>query len=388
MASTTIASARDYLYNPKGQRRLWAALSDALTNPAIVHDNGDSITHGTGIDGASGALDQALADVKSKAGQFRTLFSNRLGVGGGGLITPQFQGTDSRVTLSGSPTGLTTSGLMRFGRSLTSTQSFQAVTPPCTAFDIRYGRINAVTGSFTYTVDGGAPVTVNPAAPDGLKSIRVTGLSDAPHTIVITGVNATAAYNFGIAYHYNKGVILCRHGQPGWTVNDVLGIALTGGGSNNGSAIGNSAAQARLLDATGAWSPHGIWWEFGHNDCVQQLVEGITPADFGTKIQSFVTTGVVGGASILLQASWLPPTQTAPVGGYDFTAYHAVLKEIAMSNDHCSFLNWNDVMGTAANAVELGLHAPVDSVHGSTRGYGMKARTLFNIFTDDRLLAA
>jgi hypothetical protein len=100
----------------------------------------------------------------------------------------------------------------------------------CTDVDII--TCDYATGTWTYTVDGGAPVTVTvPATPDGntIRRTQITGLSNAVHTIVVTGQSAANVFMlFGFASYKSRTVGL----KFGWTalcgaaaINYVNGLA-------------------------------------------------------------------------------------------------------------------------------------------------------------------
>lgn len=387
-----IAAAR--VTNPAGLRRWRVALGGSLFAPAVIHCIGDSLTYGIGAyEVPSYNLpDNAGVDPRSYPGQLRTLFARHLGTGEGGMITPWFQGTDSRVVKSNT-TNVNSTGLMSLGVSITSTGpgTITYTLPPCTAFDILtyVNNINFVIGSYTYAVDGGAPVAVTPAAEIAYKVLRVTGLADTAHTVVITGTSTNLSQHFGVRPHYGKGVVVGRFGQPGWTVNDVIGLSAQSG-AHNTSAIGNPAAQGRLQASLGAWGVNLVIIQLGHNDCTAQPVEGTTPTLYRQRLQSYADTAIAAGASVLLMSSGLPPAEAAPVGaGFGtFADYHQAARAIALGTDHCAHFDFSELLVSPPNAVALGLHNNSSSVHLTAAGYGLQARALFNILAADLPLSA
>lgn len=386
-----IGSVIHGIINPSGLQRAKAAFAGALHEPMIAHFVGDSLVYGVGIDGTSNTPSNEDGDLFSSAGQFRTLCAKHFGTGEGGLITPRFQGTDGRVASSGSPGNISTTGPMMTGKGVTNVQSITYTTPPCTTLDILHyqNNVTPITGPWSYSIDGGGAVTVAQATPYGqYKAVRVTGLSDAAHSVVITATTATNAYNFGVRHHYNKGVVVSRYGQPGWNINDFTGVSLASpAGSHNNAALGAPTSQTRLLASfQGFYLPGSTVAnnltviEIGHNDCSSQLVELNTPEQFGVAVEAVVDQVITGGGSALLVSSFLPPTEVSP-GPYTFEDYQAVMGEIAVGKDHCSYMNMNWITGGAANAVSLGFNIS-NSVHLYKRGYGAKAQAIFNALRD------
>lgn len=78
-------------------------------------------------------------------------------------------------------------------------------------------------GSFTYSIDGGAAVavTTNGSATNGV--VTVTGLSNATHTVKVTGANATATKpdrHRGLQQHQRSQ---CERGRCWWVRDGQLG---------------------------------------------------------------------------------------------------------------------------------------------------------------------
>lgn len=115
-------------------------------------------------------------------------------------------------------------GLGLCGQNINSNGSANAlsVTGTGTAIDVYY-----VAGqqSWTYTIDGGSPVTV-PAGTLGNARLRVAGLSNASHTIAITA-SAGQTRLWGIEFHANltTGIRMSRMGVGGTTAGSWASTA-------------------------------------------------------------------------------------------------------------------------------------------------------------------
>lgn len=93
--------------------------------------------------------------------------------------------------------------------------------------------------AYTYTVDGGAPVSVADAAPFSIQKTTISGLSSGAHTIVITynGDGAKFLYLNGVSAENATGVVVnkfTRYGAASAAVNnnDALTNCTWNGGSN------------------------------------------------------------------------------------------------------------------------------------------------------------
>ena len=215
----------------------------------------------------------------SWVGQMRTSLQDSYGDGGSGMFS-----TARTDVISGAPaptiavwegngqyattTGTWTAGAQFFGPGI----SFIVSTAAATAtFQVRGSTIKlysidgaAPRAAYTYSIDGGAPVTVNPII--GATTIRVvpvTGLSNGNHTVVISWAGApTEPLNFiGVAGENSTGCIIDNLGKAGsntttsgWTANSALSQQWNGGPSNPADLLiyvlgANDAATSVTPDA-------------------------------------------------------------------------------------------------------------------------------------------
>jgi hypothetical protein len=365
---TARAATGPVLYNPRGLRRWRAAYDGCLFAPAHISVEGDSIADGVGATGnATQNTDNVAADLKGWPGQLRARLAAKFGVAQAGLIAPRNGSTvdpDARVARSGGAS-ISTTGPMWGGWGISGNNgpasaaaSITFTLPRCTAFDILTFQSTAspLTGAFTYAVDGGAAVPIANTG-NGYVAYPVTGLSDATHTVVLTGVSVS------------------RFTRAGWTLLDSFGL-----GSNADSSA-SAPALERLASSYGAWAPHLSIIGFLHNDWALQLTanpSGIfsTPENYETYLRNAVARAVAPGVgSVLLLAPQVAPTQTVP-SGRPITDYHAVMKKIALDTDHVAHLNVNEKVGSVAQALDVGFHYNGTTVHPSVRGYGMMASLL------------
>ncbi len=373
------------LYNPSGLRRFRAALDGAMLSVAHVVCVGDSRTEGVGVDSPSNITDNVNSDLYGYPGVMRTLFARQLGVPEGGCIYPSVAGTDSRVTLSGATADSSTDAMQKASRVITG-QTITYSVPSSTTIEILCFNDANITGTFSYSIDGGTAVNVTAAQADadgnttGPKRFVVSGLSQTAHSVVITGTSAAFSVQYGIRYHSGTGICVSRRGRAGYTVLDAFGLGAAYPGNN--IAVGNAPAAARMLSSYGAWGSSLTTVHFDYNDWLGQTTtytSGLapTPAIFQQYLQTMVNQIVSKGGCALLVGGANSPSATTPAGGLDLTAYWAAIKTVATSTDHCSAIILSEYWGSAADGVALGLNSASNSIHPSRKGYGSFGRMLW-----------
>lgn len=381
--------------NLRGLRRWRTAYADADQKLAKIRCIGDSIWWGVGSDNVSSGAGEVTADTLGWPSRLRAKFAREFGLAPAGVIESKpyiaqgSAGEDTRIVGAGK-TSLISSGLMGLSVITNVSNAGAAGTwivalPSSTCVEFTYydgGVSDANSGSWTYSIDGGAAVAVAVTSTNTYKTIRVEGLAQAAHTVVVT---ATAAQNVQIdyfGYDNAKGVRVERRGRPGWTARDMIG---DGTNSNVQSAAGKVRWQKGLT----AGSPDIVIFGFGHNDCVQQLTAGqlTTAALHKSIMQASVDAVVAAGSCVLLVSSPWPRLEAA--GGPDnFDAYWTARDEIAAATDHCAHVRISDLWGTAEQANETGRELQItNSVHPNRRGYGDIANGVYRVLTSRDLAA-
>ena len=263
--------------NPKGLARFLAALSTAEYQPVRIACWGDSVTLGTYSNDSSIPVD-SIADAQGYVGRLRTLMARKFGANPAGFIPAN----DSRNTLSG--TGAVTASVgpvlntvrtdnvtsLGGALPLPAAATITIPVPASTNIEILYmdsstnstaGGVGTNTGTFSYAVDGGGATTttVDNTNPINYKKISLSGLSNATHSLVLTGVSGTC-YIIGINYHSNAGVIVSRFGLGGGTCLDLTGEGVvthlsTGAAQRILGSVGPSAAPVIITGAVNSGSP-------------------------------------------------------------------------------------------------------------------------------------
>lgn len=351
--------------NPSGMDRYrLVARPNIPTVTPYINAGLDSISKGVGWDGTNNDLTNDNARIYSWPDILSGKLATRYGGVASGFLQPFSDVSDSLVTQSGTAT-TTSIGLTGVARTLTAGATNTYVTLPCTAVDVAYWESNGTnsnptTGSFSFTIDGGAPVSVNYAGTvAAYKKVSVTGLAPGVHTVVVTGVSGTTYY-CGTGYRSANSVVVGRFARSGRTMLDHLGE----GSNNNVSAAG----RIRLALAFGMCSPAVFIIMTGINECMNQFVAGqlSTVALTATKIQAAADAVIATGGCVLLVGEPEPP-YAPPLGGEPFSAYRAAMMEIARNTAHCSYVDSNAILGGPAAAVAAG-YQNSGSAHLTTAG--------------------
>ena len=364
------------LVQPTHLRRWRAALGDADFARVVISCFGDSITEGRYANGAAAtdAAAQALWDGRGWPARLRKLFQPVYGDIGPGYIVAQqpLAQFDGRIAYSGTVSNSNTMAPFGFGVQFANGASATFTLPACVGFDIHAWHSTGVTGVWTYTIDGGAPIT--PAAATGadtLYTVSVAGLSLAAHTVVINGPPTLRVDIAGVRpYKTTTGVEVNRFG-------------FGGGLANRFSTTTRGKSASHLQTATKL----GIFM-FGYNDWANQPGYGtgvgqIPSAYKATlKAETDYLTTTAGGCALLVPDPY--GTATGAARPFAQTDYTAVMRDLANENDHVAFLDLNRVWGTWEQANTAGLR--FDFVHPNQLGFGDVGRLIHSVLTRPNLV--
>lgn len=383
--------------NPQGLRRWRRAFADALYNPPRILVVGDSLVAGIGSDGNNNSSQaDSTAFPYSMAGQLRTMFAKYFGGNEMGFI----HSGDSRNTLGGSPAVSNTTGFL--GNPLTTScgalrinntpKSITITTPACTDIDIFYYESNGAngtptTGAWKYNIDASGDVAVTNGGGNNVhKKITVGSLSNATHSIVITGTAAGDAYIGGIVYYTSAGagVVVMRQGLGSANSGDLIGAYTSG---TTGAVITtDSFGNTRMKQALTITEADLAIVMVGHNDTSNQALQVLsTPSTYSTHLSTLITTLTTAGACVLLVSEPDPPTRVPVANGYDVRDYWPVAQALATPGSHVAYARCYDLFGdyTTANAALLHTQA-ASTVHLSRMGYGDLARNIFNVLINSQ----
>lgn len=225
--------------NPAALMAISAKLAKAEYQNVVVNVLGDSITYGTYSNDTSIPTD-AVADEYGFVGRLRQKLARRYGKNAGGFIPANhsanvLSAVGSAVGSIGIPqTCCRVDGTpVTHGLTLPVAGTITFALPKCTNIDIWYFESNtnigagsiANTGTFSYAVDGGGATTTTAdnTAPVNYKRIQLTGLSDAAHSLVLTGVSGSC-YILGAFYFTAAGCVsVNKFGVGSGTALDFTG---------------------------------------------------------------------------------------------------------------------------------------------------------------------
>lgn len=378
--------ARPVIHNPSGLERWRIALASAMYAPVWVGVIGSSSVHGVGADGsASTSGDEAAYRERGFVTQLSRLFASTYGPAGIGMVGAR-PGWGFGATLAGAPTpsgsigpfgningnGAGINGGYQLDSAAKSVTYPAAAMGPFTAITLPvFGSANglATPREPLVTVDG---VAVNSPSATGagltktIEYTTITGLSDAPHEVVVSGLSSGVARHYGFVAHRDRGVVVNRIGASGATIVNLTADDQTGG------------ARERIIEsALLAERTKLVILHTGANDESNQ-----TPIDtYGQRVQEIVTRVAAQGGCVLIVGQQPNPAVTSP-GPLTAEDYRAALREIAASHEHCAMIDIRDLWGTDhATAYSQGLYVSGSSVHMSLAGHGDTARLVHQVLT-------
>ena len=311
---------------------------------------GDSTTEGVGSGSA------VLQNTMSWPAQFASLLNGKgYGVDGRGLVNCYPNNTGVWSQWSFSPALGTTNAYRQFNSGIglafiiaTSTSSTATFTSDLagTVADIYY--LNSG-GSFTYSIDGGAAVTVTPNGSQTVGVVTVTGLANATHTILITSTSANSQILGAMVRNSTtKGTFIYNSGLGGSKTADWI---------QSGAWYG----QANLV--ANGWHPNLSFLMLGIND----LNTGVTSSTYKANMQTLITTLKASGDLVLVTP--------VPGSGLDLTAYLQALYELADSND-VPLIDLVDRWKDQPTMNGYGLY--YDTLHPNAGGYADLSRSVLN----------
>jgi lysophospholipase L1-like esterase len=347
-----------YITSPFGNpNRLWAAPTTAqaaASNAQTIKSGwlfiGSSTTAGSG----ASALEERYTDV---LGALLHNEFNAPTVIGGYHVRAGDSGWSTTGTVSHNTDGL---GLDSFSLSASATLS-QTFTN-CTGFDIHYVQ-GPGQGSFTYTVDGGSPVTITPSTSgsanrhDGTET--VSGLAMGSHALAIQATNACIIN--GVYVHNgdgSTGIRVYNDGKGSTVASDFL-------------ATDTHWTRAATLNI------HAVVIMLGSND----FSGSVDPSTFKSNVYSLMRKAWVNLSStkpdIYLVNSYKRSDQVGFGTVYLYPQYATKLKELANENNGVFYV---DISGFFP-LVNDTTHDPLDllnsdNIHPNSAGHAFIARLL------------
>jgi lysophospholipase L1-like esterase len=235
------------VYIPAGWGRFWQPKRDtATTGTARLVVVGDSVSQGYYASDLNNTnwvslMRQSLQTQYGNGGSgFFTTSRSDLAIGADAAIVSAWETNKSLLTATG---GWSLGGT-GFGPGICWLTTTSAGT---LTFQVRGSTIKMYSASgaaprapYTYSIDGGAPVTVTVATggSTGVQVNTVTGLANTTHTIVISwaGTGTDPLFFYGVSGENTTGIIVDNMGRAGYKSSDVIANATLGAAWNGGTA--------------------------------------------------------------------------------------------------------------------------------------------------------
>lgn len=212
--------------------------------------------------------------------------------------------------------------------------------------------INSLSNSapFTYSIDGGAAVTVTPSGSNVVYTTTITGLANTTHTVVLTTTSATLTYILSVNVRGTSGLQIANHGICSSTATDWTQT---------------NFYQAKNVAQT--LPSNGIFLSLGINDSRN----GISAATFKTNMTTIITGQTGLGRPLMLLVPTNPQT-TDPA----YTNWAAFVSATYDLSDTLGvpLLDLGDVQGAWTQANTAGL--TFDGLHEDSAGYAVNAAAL------------
>ncbi|MEX8031668.1 SGNH/GDSL hydrolase family protein [Microbacterium sp. 20-116] len=207
---------------------------------------------------------------------------------------------------------------------------------------------NNAAATWSYSIDGGAEVTVTPSGAQTVQITNVTGLANTTHTVVIKSLTANATFLCGIEVRGTAGLSLSRLGIGGAT-----------------AATWNTTTWYSPRKILEAYAPDAFILQLETNDARTGVATPV--ATYGTRMDEIVAW-MLGRGDVALMTGYM-------VENVDLTPYTEKLYAIADARN-VSLFDLTERWGSFATANSLNLQP--DALHPGDTGYadavaGLKA---------------
>lgn len=393
VASDVAAAAQPtpmVLRNSMHLRRWHDVLANRAASQPVITIVGDSITAGAKAHNLSTPIatpaEMRTARYLGYAGIIRDRFYQAFGYGGEGFIFPTPYTIDSTYyeyrsanTGAGTPAhgGAGTLSYGPFtGITLTAGQQITFTTDqPCTHIDILWGFTSApLTAAFTYTVDGGAPITAtltgSEVANEGYVT-SISGLADTTHIVVINGPATKRA---------DIGGIVCTRLTPGLAAPVVNGIGQSGSRISTATG-GNFSGQPPPTTNLKKLKPTFR----DTNTDLAIIVYGYNEAQSQDDVATFKATvqGVCDYVIGLGGCCLLVPDPRGNLTSQFMTyldQYYTAMQQISDATDHVAYTDILPFWPDYATAVATGIIADT-AVHPNSAGHELIGEGIYKLIS-------
>lgn len=281
------------------------------------------------------------------------------GVTGGPGFIPAWISTGNGVTQpwvkAGSPGSSNDTGWGLRSTTLSSAGHGMTYTGTMTSFEIWYAKFVGG-GTFSITIDGGAPVNVNTNAATDRGAVWSSGaLSADSHTIVVSYVSGGVCYIRG-------GMIYSGDEAAGWQFYN---------GAQAGRSSANfSGSSAQWTAHLAKINPHLVWIQLGQNDWQQSIPVSTYKTNMDAIIAAIRANTTTNPSIILYSAP--ETTNTATYGGVAWQAFKDVMALIASGDEAISLYDAALRVRSPRTDNTLGLYN-TDLLHPTDIGHALHA---------------
>lgn len=218
--------------------------------------------------------------------------------------------------------------------------------------------------TFTYALDGAAPVAVDLTGPlAGGRVIPIRGLCETPHTIVVAGANGGSAYlEGGMTYRGDEsyGVRVWEAGHSGWMCSDF--------------SASHATWQASLLAVP---NPKLVIVCLGANE----YEKAVTSAQYGRNLDALLTTLQADLAGKACSFLIMSPHARIPLSGRANQSYYEAQAQTVADNHGAAYLSMTPVIGDCQTAINAGYLQSGYGIHPTTSGHLKYANALTSFVT-------
>lgn len=347
-------------------RKTQGLSSGGIVTPALrIAFVGDSTTNGSGGGNGGGSLynnsrlvaPNARVAALLAADGYATNIQSFYGSGGNNTLSVYAASDPAHIT-AGTATGLANLPANNL-ISLAAGQSFG----PYTFDDVDTIVMKFPTGGYgqlSYSIDGGAPVTINEGGANSLQVVTVSGLSRGSHTVTFANVSGTA-YVWGVEGQITRNEIrLLNLGTRGAAIGDLINNTSSRPWYHYSMATAQSPVDLIVLN-------------IGINDVG---TSGISQATYDTNVRAYIARQKALNAAVKFIIELPNPISVASPPGITEAQMRSTLTTIASDNSFPLVDRWTSMGVTGwSDANSKGLM--YDALHPNAAGYALIAPPLY-----------
>jgi lysophospholipase L1-like esterase len=350
------------LYDSTKLRSWRVALGKRANTPVDILVLGDSLIEGQGASAAANRFhDRLLA-------RLRTEYQPAGVTGGEGYVPAAYiaTGVTDRWTFTGTTAVREDLGGLGERTVTLAVSATASLTFTGTALKVMYAK-GPTAGTFSWAIDGGAATNViaNNATISGGNVVDITGLSDASHTVVVTGLSNTTYLEGAMVLRGDStsGMRIWGAGHSGWQSDDHANVGVVS-----------------AMDSVAAVQPDLVLVHLGLNDYGSQSQTRIAPAAMATNFDT-IAANIRAVCTIAPSFVWLIPYErtVVPTVLATWEEYRQAYKDFAANDGQIGLVDIGAAIGSFAGSTDpYGIDAG-DFVHPNDAGHQVMADAVFRV---------